>query len=503
MLYDLKILSWLKVRHLRTEVARLLYATGTDFVEDRSAGERAYQLYIGGIILVVFVLLWAALLDFGERSFFQIGTEMTAIVLCLSFVLPFILFMFQSFEYMRSAAIKMTLPDISYIVASRLRLRAIAFAGVSNTIIIGLIGGFLVGFLIGTGLQGGPASAASFALPFALLVTCALVGAWVIGMGRLLVTSGEKRFALLAFLGVLLLSLSAIAALIYASLTEAAYLLSFVASMIGPISMTAVFFIIGEMVLIAVLSPHIRISRLVDENYLYAGLYALRHLPLFDNAAYRDLRRRKILARRGPLFSFPLGTGRATLVTRALLSHLRQFEGLLSLILLGAGILPLEITTAQGLFEPIFFLVWLQVSLVYQNGPRELVRVFREDSKNRTFRDHLPFSALVLLVLDSLPAVVFTVIAASAVLFLLFPVGMLLAQSIVLGVLFVVAFALCASLEGIRYSSEKRVPTYEAGVLAFTLVVVAFSFTHSFAILAVALLLFILLLSLSVKHWSI
>lgn len=128
--------------------------------------------------------------------------------------------------------------------------------------------------------------------------------------------------------------------------------------------------------------------------------------------------------------------------------------------------------------------------------------MFREDSKNRTFRDHLPFSTLSLLAFDSLPAVVFTVTATSAVLCLLFPTGVLLAQSIVLGVLFVIAFALCASLEGIRYSSEKRVPTYEAGMLVFTLVVVALSFTHSFAILALALLLFILLLSLSVKHWS-
>lgn len=61
-MHDVRLLLWLRARHARSALNRTLHLVGAG-VDDGGWGERAYQLYAVGIMLVWAALMAAALVD--------------------------------------------------------------------------------------------------------------------------------------------------------------------------------------------------------------------------------------------------------------------------------------------------------------------------------------------------------------------------------------------------------------------------------------------------------
>ena len=67
-MHDVLLLLRLRLRHARSTFDRALHLAGAG-IDDGSRGERVYQLYAVGIMLVWFVLMAAALVDAIQRAF--------------------------------------------------------------------------------------------------------------------------------------------------------------------------------------------------------------------------------------------------------------------------------------------------------------------------------------------------------------------------------------------------------------------------------------------------
>ncbi|MFR9167955.1 MAG: hypothetical protein ACLVKI_04635, partial [Gordonibacter urolithinfaciens] len=158
--------------------------------------------------------------------------------------------------------------------------------------------------------------------------------------------------------------------------------------------------------LLALLAPRIDRTAVIVENALYADLQPFGPFSPLDPQAVADYRRRRKLAARlarGVRFRLPLAFGAGVLVSRAALSHLRQYGGLPSLLAFGASAAPLGVLALAGAGGPVTFLFWLAALVVFPQGAREATRAFRDDLRMRLVRDRLPFGTLSLLALDSLP----------------------------------------------------------------------------------------------------
>ncbi len=117
MLYDIRLLLWLRVRHARTALVRLVHAGGTDLVEDRGPGERAYQLYLAAIAVVWAALMWAALLDATAAAFAAVGPASSAMALTLGLLAPVTVFAWAAVRALRTSPVKLARADIPFVAA--------------------------------------------------------------------------------------------------------------------------------------------------------------------------------------------------------------------------------------------------------------------------------------------------------------------------------------------------------------------------------------------------
>lgn len=162
------------------------------------------------------------------------------------------------------------------------------------------------------------------------------------------------------------------------------------------------------------LVPHPRFDRasIVQSNALYADLQLMASWAAQAPITYEEQRRRRILAGRRPILSLPQTTGARLLVARALLSHLRQREGLKDLMEWGAFLVPAGAVLVASSADLGLRLMWMTLGSLSLGRARELTRVFRDDCRVRLVGDAIACSRTLfrLLLLDSLPAVALTVL---------------------------------------------------------------------------------------------
>ena len=162
------------------------------------------------------------------------------------------------------------------------------------------------------------------------------------------------------------------------------------------------------------LVPHPRFDRasIVQSNALYADLQSMASWAAQAPITYEEQRRRRILAGRRPILSLPQTTGARLLVARALLSHLRQREGLKDLMEWGAFLVPAGAVLVASSADLGLRLMWMTCCSLSLGRARELTRVFRDDCRVRLVGDAIarPRTLFRLLLLDSLPAVALTVL---------------------------------------------------------------------------------------------
>ena len=162
------------------------------------------------------------------------------------------------------------------------------------------------------------------------------------------------------------------------------------------------------------LVPHPCFDRasIVQSNALYADLQSMTSWAAQAPITYEEQRRRRILAGRRPILSLPQTTGARLLVARALLSHLRQREGLKDLMEWGAFLVPAGAVLVASSADLGLRLMWMTLGSLSLGRARELTRVFRDDCRVRLVGDAIarPRTLFRLLLLDSLPAVALTVL---------------------------------------------------------------------------------------------
>lgn len=462
MLCDIRLLLWLRARHARTALVRLVHFGGTDLVDDRSPGERAYQLYLAAIAAVWAALMWAALLDATAAAFAAVGPASSAMALALGLLAPVAVFAWAAVRALRTSPVKLARADMPFVAAGPLGMRAIAGMGCASSMLAGAAAGALAGYVLGVGLESGLgafAPPAACALAAALLVAAAVGGAWLLGAARLACPPASAP------------ALGVPSAAFAPGAPGTA-----VACAAGIAACAA------EGGLLALLAPRIDRTAVIVENALYADLQPFGPFSPLDPQAVADYRRRRKLAARlarGVRFRLPLASGAGALVSRAALSHLRQYGGLPSLLAFGASAAPLGVLALAGAGGPVTFLFWLAALVMFPQGAREATRAFRDDLRVRLVRDRLPFGTLSLLAPDSLPGLAVSSAVSCAVVALVLPAGFPLAAGLVLAVFVNAAAVLCCGLDAVRLFPGGPQPFYEAGALVLVAATGALSLAGS------------------------
>ena len=346
-LRGVRILLRLRLHHTKVRVTQLLYATGTDFGEDTSLMDRWYQLYVVLVLLVILVLTWAYLLDLAEGIGATLGVPGASTLLGLLWVLPLVVCVTSVVHYLRTPSVPLTHPDIE-LLSGVLTPAAWVVASAVPVLLRSVVLGLIGGRLMGAVLQA-VVSPVALTLAVAVALVLAVALGWACGLARLMR-----------------------------------------------------------------LVPHPRFDRasIVQSNALYADLQLMASWAAQAPITYEEQRRRRILAGRRPILSLPQTTGARLLVARALLSHLRQREGLKDLMEWGAFLVPAGAVLVASSADLGLRLMWMTLGSLSLGRARELTRVFRDDCRVRLVGDAIARSRTLfrLLLLDSLPAVVLTVL---------------------------------------------------------------------------------------------
>ena len=346
-LRGVRILLRLRLHHTKARVTQLLYATGTDFSEDTSLMDRWYQLYVVLVLLVTFILTWAYLLDLAEGIGATLGVPGASTLLGLLWVLPLVVCVTSVVHYLRTPSVPLTHPDIE-LLSGVLTPAAWVVASAVPVLLRSVVLGLIGGRLMGAVLQA-VVSPVALTLAVAVALVLAVALGWACGLARLMR-----------------------------------------------------------------LVPHPCFDRasIVQSNALYADLQSMTSWAAQAPITYEEQRRRRILAGRRPILSLPQTTGARLLVARALLSHLRQREGLKDLMEWGAFLVPAGAVLVASSADLGLRLMWMTLGSLSLGRARELTRVFRDDCRVRLVGDAIACSRTLfrLLLLDSLPAVAFTVL---------------------------------------------------------------------------------------------
>ena len=447
-MHDVRLLLWLRARHARSALNRTLHLVGAG-VDDGGWGERAYQLYAVGIMLVWAALMAAALVDAIQGVFVGLAAAVCSLAVQGALLAVALVLLRVGIAGARTTPLKLSHPDIAYLAASAVSARALAGVSAGVQAFAGAAAGAALGFLLGVGLESASVLAGA---PAAV----ALAGAAL--------AAAAATFAVLSVGGFFVLAVAAIA--------------------------------------LALLAPRVDMTRVIDENSLHADLCQFGMLSPLDRNDIAEYQRRRKLADRPVRFSLPRGEGRLALVQRAALSHARQYDGLASLVMQGAFVVPLGVLALLGAGGPVLFVFWLPVAVLMPQGVREATRAFRDDARNRLVRDRLPFGVLELLAFDTLPAFAATTLLACGAVAAMIPIGTSLPLALALAVLVGAASLLCCGLDAVRLFPGGPRLCYEYGALALVGVGFALSLFASAAVAAMGMALFAAAVALVVRFGS-
>ena len=376
-MHDVRLLLWLRARHARSALNRTLHLVGAG-VDDGGWGERAYQLYAVGIMLVWAALMAAALVDAIQGVFVGLAAAVCSLAVQGALLAVALVLLRVGIAGARTTPLKLSHPDIAYLAASAVSARALAGVSAGVQAFAGAAAGAALGFLLGVGLESASVLAgapAAVALAGAALAAAAVALGWVVGFVRLASDgwsgwrTAAAAFVLVAFAvswcGV------ALAAGADALLAPATF---------AVLSVGGFFVLAVAAIALALLAPRVDMTRVIDENSLHADLCQFGMLSPLDRNDIAEYQRRRKLADRPVRFSLPRGEGRLALVQRAALSHARQYDGLASLVMQGAFVVPLGVLALLGAGGPVLFVFWLPVAVLMPQGVREAVSGRRAQS---------------------------------------------------------------------------------------------------------------------------
>ena len=447
MTRDLRLLLWLRGRHLRGRVIYWSALTGAD-LESGSLMERVYTGYVAVILGGWLVLMLAAAASMANglgRSVGHVGMASAGGLLAL---FPLTLLAVLAARALRSAPVKLSYPDIAYVGGSALDPRAIALAACLLQVVTWGFAALLVGYLVGsvsvgTGLPERYAVTAGFIT--ALTVAAAVALSWAIGLGRVRAT--DRKWPAWSWI------VPPAVALVLTFVPGARWPGSALAAALSgggtawdTAAIAAV--AVAGLALVAMAAHRLDMVAVIEQSALFAQLQVYRPLQLYDPAAYAEIARRKRIATRKPRWKLAGGSGALALVSRSLLSHARRPSTLLWPVLWGGVLLP---AGAWMSLAPHGLLEYFPIVFALLVGPsRQLISVFEADVDRPTLRETLPFDSLSLLAWDSAPTLAIMALSAAAAWVVLRAPLKLALPGFLLTALLGVAAVLCRGLERLR-----------------------------------------------------
>ena len=124
-MHDVRLLLWLRARHARSALNRTLHLVGAG-VDDGGWGERAYQLYAVGIMLVWAALMAAALVDAIQGVFVGLAAAVCSLAVQGALLAVALVLLRVGIAGARTTPLKLSHPDIAYLAASAVSARALA-----------------------------------------------------------------------------------------------------------------------------------------------------------------------------------------------------------------------------------------------------------------------------------------------------------------------------------------------------------------------------------------
>ena len=151
-MHDVRLLLWLRARHARSALNRTLHLVGAG-VDDGGWGERAYQLYAVGIMLVWAALMAAALVDAIQGVFVGLAAAVCSLAVQGALLAVALVLLRVGIAGARTTPLKLSHPDIAYLAASAVSARALAGVSAGVQAFAGAAAGAALGFLLGVGLE--------------------------------------------------------------------------------------------------------------------------------------------------------------------------------------------------------------------------------------------------------------------------------------------------------------------------------------------------------------
>lgn len=473
-----RLLLWLKRRHARRALTWFGYAAGTDLDARGDAVERIYQLYLLVLVVGAAGASWSAVLNMavqlgthmGQAGFVpDLGVAVLAAPAALALVL--------AVGSLMSPPFKLTSADVTFIASGWFDTRIMAAVDMLVQSMVTVLAVVAVTYVELTALFAALAAAPTASVAAVGEVSVASMAGVSVAAGLLsaclgvLVSAGgyvsvrvapSLRNRALVGAVVIAASVAVAAALLFGLAPSAAACVYCVAAS-APAGVPVCLGVLGAFAIAMAATCGVAAHRAdlacaIERSGAYASRSDVRLVALIAPDTYRELRRRYRVSHRRFRPTIPLGAGRRAYGRRAALSHLRQFEGLPRLALVGAVLCP---AGALMLVMPLHVLLrasWAYMVVVAAAASvRELSLAFREDQRVRLVRDALPVGTRELMLRDGAPAcMVVTVLSLAATGALVALVPGIPLRAVVLALLLPPALALSAAFDGAQFPRRRR-----------------------------------------------
>lgn len=478
-------LTWLRLRHFRTDLAWWGYALGVDIDERSDIFDRLYYVYLTLIFGGCAVSSWAYALDRVQEAFSSTPALGLLAAAALG-VLPVLVLVMRGLRALRESPVRFIAADAAFIATGSFSAPALALTmSVGPALKQGVAQG-LIAYLLafGAAVSGTAIAPLPAALTLAALSAAASLLGDALGCLRLSISRAGARWAFRIGVSVALIAFALLSVIVSASGHLPAPVPSFgitgasgsgllpdvLAAPAAPVVAVVAFAV--ALALLALSAIRMDLIGAIEESGLFAALFGVRRLALTDPGVYRDLvRRQRMSRRRRRGAAIPLGAGAGTLVRRALQSHLRQPMSIIHLTYLGAVLIPAGSLLIAARPQPPALIAWGLLLVMSRSAVGGLSLVFREDARVRLVRDMLPFGTRTLALMDGLLPAVFTCALSLAVIAgigALAPWGpSILAPLVGLG--FTVCLALASAFDGIEIPRARHRPTALVGILGTVL----------------------------------
>lgn len=467
----------IRARHLRRDLDWLLWVVGTSTDDARSFLGAWYLAYVVAVGVAWAVLSWAALEHFAAGLLASLPAALALMPLGLALGAWCAAALVRALQALRRSPFRLLAPDISWLSGSRSALAAMMVSDVVSRCAGACALGVLAGLLATSGMVSELriwAAALS-----ALAGFCTVLLPCVIAEARLV---REKADAFPA--GALLLAVVAACAM------AASAVLLRVPAVPGTVLVALALSLVASFV---ILGRNVCMPALACEAVLGAEPSTMLWLRLTNRALHRELARSSRLERRGRLFKLPLGGyGWKVLVSRATLVHLRRFEGMADILLFAGVYVPLLGALCLGALDRVLLVPGAALLLGNYHSARELVRVFDADEDNRLIRPLLPFGTLRLLVADSLPALLLSMLVSCLMCVAVLGRGGLAPQACAICALIDVAAVVCGGISRVVLPGVYRRMSFELMLFAVVAATCLVSLTGEWLAVAATLASFVL-----------